>query len=429
MKTLYLDCGMGAAGDMLTAALLELIPDRDAFLEKLNALGIPSVRFNIEPAVKCGITGTHISVTVDGEEENEEMHEHHHEHEHHHHHEHGHHHHHHEHGHHHHHEHHHHEEEHHHEHHHHHSGMADIEHIVSELNVSEKVRQDVMAVYGLIAEAESYSHGVPVTEIHFHEVGTLDAIADITAVCMLFEELKPDEVVVSPVHVGSGQVRCAHGILPVPAPATAYILRGVPIYGGAIDGELCTPTGAALLKHFATKFGAMPIMKTDAIGYGMGKKDFPAANCVRAMLGESEDQTDIVCELSCNVDDMTAEDIGHAMDRLFDGGALDVFTSPIGMKKSRPGTLISVLCREQDRESIVGLIFKHTTTIGVRETPVHRYVLERSIETVSTPYGEVRRKVSSGYGVTRVKYEHDDLVRIANERDVAIDEIRKSITD
>ena len=411
MKTLYLDCGMGAAGDMLTAALLELLPNRDAFLEKLNALGIPSIRFNSEPAVKCGITGTHISVTVDGEEESDEMHGHHHEHEHHHHHEHEH------------------EHHHDHEHHHHHRGMADIEHIVAELNVSEKVREDVMAVYQLIAEAESHAHGVPVTEIHFHEVGTLDAVADITAVCMLFEEIKPDEVVVSPVHVGSGQVRCAHGILPVPAPATAYILRGVPIYGGAIDGELCTPTGAALLKHFATKFGAMPIMKTEAIGYGMGKKDFPAANCVRAMLGEGEDKTDTVIELSCNVDDMTAEDIGFAMDRLFDGGALDVFTSPIGMKKSRLGTLISVLCREQDKDNIVRLIFKHTTTIGVRETLAHRYVLERDIETVATPYGEVRKKVSSGYGVTRVKYEHDDLVRIAKANDKSMDEVKKLISE
>lgn len=430
MKTLYLDCGMGAAGDMLTAALLELLPDREAFLNKLNALGIPSVRFNSEPAVKCGITGTHISVTVDGEEEADVL-EHHHEHEHHHHHhhEHGHEHHHHHHEHEHHHHHHDEEEHHHHEHHHHHSGMEDIERIVSGLNVPEKVREDVMAVYGLIAEAESYAHGVPVSQIHFHEVGTLDAVADITAVCMLFTELKADEVVVSPVHVGSGQVRCAHGILPVPAPATAYILRSVPIYGGEIDGELCTPTGAALLKHFATKFGAMPTMKVSAVGYGMGRKEFPRANCVRAMLGEGEDKTDSVIELNCNVDDMTAEDIGFAMDRLFEGGALDVYTTAIGMKKSRPGTRISVLCREEDREAVVELMFKHTSTIGIRETKAERYVLERTSETVETPFGEVRRKVSRGYGVTRMKYEHDDIARIAKEKGIAIEEVKKLIED
>ena len=418
---------MGAAGDMLTAALIELLTEPDNFIERLNALSIPEVTFRKEPAVKCGITGTHISVTVNGMEENEDMHEHHHhdhDHEHHHHHDHGHEHHHHhghDHEHHHHHEH----DHHHHEHgHHHHSGMHDIEHIVEHLNVSLKVKSDILAVYGLIAEAESHAHGKPVSEIHFHEVGTMDAVADVTAVCMLMEELSPDEVVVSPVHVGSGQVKCAHGILPVPAPATAHILRDVPIYGGKIDGELCTPTGAALLKHFASRFGDMPVMKTQAIGYGMGRKDFPAANCVRAMLGEASDKTDIMLELSCNVDDMTAEEIGFAMEMLFEDGAREVYTVPIGMKKSRPGTLLRVICSEQDRENILTLIFKHTTTIGVREAVTRRYVLERDIETVKTPYGEVRKKTSSGYGVSRTKYEYDDISRIAKEKNISIKDVR-----
>ena len=421
MKTLYLDCGMGAAGDMLAAALLELLPERDAFIAKLNALGIPGVKICNEKSVKCGIVGTHISVTVDGMEESEEMHGHHHEHEHEHHHhddEHEHHH------------HHDHEHEHHHDHdhgHHHHSSMHDIEHIISHLHLPEKVQADVLAVYQLIAEAESNAHGVPVTEIHFHEVGTMDAVADITAVCMLMNELSPDEVVVSPVHVGSGQVRCAHGILPVPAPATAFILKDVPIYGGSIRGELCTPTGAALLKHFAKRFGDMPIMKTSAVGYGMGKKDFETANCVRAMLGETSDKTDVMLELSCNVDDMTAEAVGFAMERLFEGGANEVYTIPIGMKKSRPGTLIRVICREQDKEKMLGLLFKHTTTIGVREAVTQRYVLERSIETVSTPYGEIRRKVSTGYGVRREKFEYDDLSRIAKEQNISLEEVIERI--
>lgn len=280
-----------------------------------------------------------------------------------------------------------------------------------------------MAVYQLIAQAESHAHGVPVTEIHFHEVGTLDAVADIVAVCLLMHKLAPDEVVVSPVHVGSGQVRCAHGILPVPAPATAYILRDVPIYGGSVRGELCTPTGAALLKHFATRFGAMPVMKIQTIGYGMGKKDFEAANCVRALLGESADQTDTVLELSCNVDDMTAEAIGFATERLLEGGALDVYTIPIGMKKSRPGTLIRVMCREQDRETMLSLLFRHTTTIGVREVQTHRYVLDRKTQTLETPYGAVRRKDSSGFGVSRSKYEYEDLARIAKETGMSIAEV------
>lgn len=392
MKTLYLDCSMGAAGDMLAASLIELLPEPDLFIGELNALGIPAVRFKKEPSVKCGIVGTHLTVTVNGEEE--ESHDHHdHDHDH----DHGHH------------------------HHHAHSSLADIEHIVrGHLPIPERVKDDVMAVYRLIAEAESHVHGTPVTEIHFHEVGTMDAVADITAVCLLIDRLSPDEVVVSPIHVGSGQVRCAHGILPVPAPATAYILKDLPIYGGAVKGELCTPTGAALLRHFATRFGAMPTMRVQAVGYGMGKKDFEAANCVRAMLGETESRTDSVLELSCNLDDMTAEEIAFAAERLFEGGALDVYTIPIGMKKSRPGTLLSVMCRERDRERIVGLLFKHTTTIGVRQSELTRYVLDRTLTAVETPYGCVHRKDSTGYGVKRSKYEYEDLARIAAEKGLSI---------
>ena len=402
MRTLYIDCGMGAAGDMLTAALLELLSesDRKAFLEELSGLGIPGVSFHAEPMEKCGIRGTHMRVTVDGIEEESmdaHLHEYHHGHDH--------------------------------GHVHHHSGMHDIEHIVrGHMQVSDRVKDDIMAVYALIGEAESHAHGVPVSEIHFHEVGSLDAVADIAAVCLLMERLSPDQVIVSPIHVGSGHVHCAHGILPVPAPATAYILKDVPIYGGAIDGELCTPTGAALLKHFATGFGSMPVMKIEAIGYGMGMKDFPAANCVRAMLGETEDRSETVTELSCNVDDMTAEQIGFAMEKLFETGALEVYTIPIGMKKSRPGTLIRVICREEDREAMVRSIFRHTSTIGIRETSQRRYVLDREIRSVETELGEVRQKISRGYGVIRSKYEYDDLARIARENDMSVEEVRERIS-
>ena len=401
MKTLYLDCGMGAAGDMLTAALLELLPDPDGFVKKLNALGIPGVEFRRERAVRCGITGTHVSVRVHGQEEHEHLHDHPHDH------------------------------EHPHVHDHDHSGMHDIEHLVrGHMTLPGAAADDVMAVYELIARAESHVHGVPVPEIHFHEVGTLDAAADVAAVCLLMRELSPDEVVVSPVHVGAGKVRCAHGVLPVPAPATAYILQGVPIYGGEIQGELCTPTGAALLKHFADRFGPMPPMTVQAVGYGMGKKDFPAAaNCVRAMLGESADRADEVLELSCNVDDMTAEAVGFAMDRLFEAGALDVYTVPIGMKKSRPGTLIRVLCRAQDRENILPLIFRHTTTLGVRELYMRRHVLDRRVETAETAYGLVRRKVSTGYGVSRAKYEYEDLARVAREQGVSLTEAARLLEE
>ena len=324
MKTLYLDCGMGAAGDMLAAALLELLPDPDGFVEELNGLGIPGVRFEKETAVKCGITGTHLKVTVNGAEEGDGL-----------------------------------SHEHVHEHadgskHHHHSSLHDIEHIVrGHLCLPTSVQDHVMAVYGLIAKAEGAAHGMSVTEIHFHEVGTMDAVADITAVCLLMDRLRPDQVIASPVHVGSGQVRCAHGILPVPAPATAYLLKGVPVYGGSIRGELCTPTGAALLKHFVTRFGEMPVMETERIGYGMGKKDFEAANCVRAMLGRSEGSADEVLELSCNIDDMTGEAAGFSMEQIIAAGALDVYTVPIGMKKSRPGILLRALCHGTEKEAVI----------------------------------------------------------------------------
>ena len=407
MKTLYFDCSMGAAGDMLTAALLELIPDQEEFVAELNTLGIPGVTFSREKTSKCGIGGTHITVKVHGEEENEHMHEHSHDHEAEHTHGHGH--------------------DHGATHTHHHSSMHDIGHIVHELSVSDKVKRDILAVYELIAEAESHAHCVPVTEIHFHEVGTMDAVADVTAVCLLVERIAPDQVIASPVHVGSGQVRCAHGILPVPAPATAHILRDVPIYGGGIKGELCTPTGAALLKHFAARFGDMPVMKISAIGYGMGKKDFPAANCVRALLGETEDAGDRIIELNCNVDDMTGEAVGFAMDALFTAGALEVYTVPIGMKKSRPGTLICVMCRESDREEMVRQLFRHTTTIGIRENIYKRYTLERSFETVQTGYGEIRKKISRGYGVIREKYEYEDLARAARENDIAVSQVMAEI--
>ena len=392
MRLLYIDCGMGAAGDMLTAALLELMPNADEFIEELNSIGIPKVKYVKESSVKCGICGTHIRVFVDGIEEGQHHHGHDHSHNH--------------------------------THEHSHSGLHEIERIVCQhLNLPTKVKDDVMAVYELIAEAESKAHGVPVSEIHFHEVGTMDAIADVVAVCLLVNRLNVDKIIASPIHVGSGKVKCAHGILPVPAPATAYILKNVPIYSGAITGELCTPTGAALLKHFVNEFGNMPAMKTTAIGYGMGTKDFETANCVRVMLGESEDKSDEICELNCNVDDMTGEAVGFAMDRLFEAGALDVYTTAIGMKKSRPGILIHTMCREKDKEVIIKTIFKHTTTLGIRENKLQRYVLEREVQNIETDYGNIRCKISKGYGVTRKKYEYDDLAKIAKEMGKSIEEL------
>lgn len=384
MKTLYIECAMGAAGDMLAAALLELLPDRAAFLEKMNGLGIPGVTVSAEKGVKCGVAGTHFSVRVAGVEEG-----HHHDHV--------------------------------------HGSMESIEEIVNRLPIPSMVKLDVLAVYNLIAEAESRVHGVSVQQIHFHEVGTMDAVADITAVCLLMREIRPDQVIVSPISVGSGTVRCAHGILPVPAPATALLLEGMPIQAGNVQGELCTPTGAALLKYFADDFGSLPVMRVQKTGYGMGKKDFSQANCLRVMLGETSDQTDAIAELKCNIDDMTGEEIGFAMEQLLSGGALDVFTTPIGMKKNRPGVLLSVLCRAGDREKMARLIFRHTTTLGIRESLQNRYTLERRTEILSTPYGAVRQKISSGYGVQRQKAEYEDIAAIAREQGLSIAQVREML--
>ena len=387
MKTLYLDCAMGAAGDMLTAALLELLPNPDAFVEKLNALGIPGITFTAEKSVKCGIAGTHMRVRVHGEEESGQMHR----------------------G------------------HPHPGGMAEIRGIVNGLPIPAMVKLDILAVYQTLAEAESHVHGVPVSRIHFHEVGAMDAVADITAVCLLLRELDVDQVIASPVHVGSGTVRCAHGVLPVPAPATAWLLRGVPVYGGSVNGELCTPTGAALLTHFVTAFGEMPVMRIGAIGCGMGEKDFPQANCIRAMLGETADPADAVLELTCNVDDMTGEAIGFAAGELLAAGALDVFTVPIGMKKSRPGIALTVLCRPAARDRFVRLIFKYTTTLGIREKTCLRHTLTRSVETVDTPYGTIRKKTACGYGIRRSKFEYEDLAAAARAGGVGMEQVLETI--
>lgn len=431
MNTLYIECAMGAAGDMLSAALLELVDDPDAFVEKLNDVGIPKVKYVKSTSTKCGINGTHISVLVDGVDEALGLHNHEHD-------EHGEHEHHHEHAHHHdesnhHHEHHHDEHEHHHHdhehnHEHHHSSLHNIEHIVHDLKVSDKVKQDIMNVYTIIAEAEGHVHGKDIHDIHFHEVGTMDAIADVTAVCMLMEELNPSNVIVSPIHVGNGHVHCAHGILPVPAPATAYILKDIPIYSGNIQSELCTPTGAALLKYFSKSFGNMPVMKLLKTGYGMGNKDFSQANCVRVHLG-SEDTDDVkVIRLACNIDDMTGEELGYATERILSCGAFEVYTTPAFMKKNRPGYVLNVICSPDIKDKIVTAIFKYTTTIGMREYICNRYVLTREVKAIDTSYGAIRAKVSNGYGVSKTKYEYDDLSKIADENNMSIYELKKELS-
>lgn len=425
MKTLYLECGMGAAGDMLTAALLDLFKEPEQIIDKLNRIGIPKVKYVIEDSEKCGIKGMHVRVLVDGIEEapadmdetfahkemNDRMHNDHIHNDHVHDHQPGH-------------------------HAHHHSSMHDIENIIQGLDVNDNVKKNAVEVYKLIAEAESNVHGKTVDEIHFHEVGSLDAVADVVAVCYLIDGLNPDNIIASPVRMGYGHVHCAHGVLPVPAPATAFILQKMPVYAGELEGEFCTPTGAALLKHFVKEYGNMPVMSIENTGYGMGSKNFPIANCLRAYIGENADSDgmyekdkihDRIIELRCNLDDMAPEDIAYATELLMDEGACDVYTLNIQMKKNRPGIMLCCMCKQNEKEKFAGLIFKHTSTIGIREYECNRYILKRENIVIDTGYGKVQAKKSEGYGTKRIKAEYEDIARIAKETGLPISEVRKKI--
>lgn len=401
MRILYLDCGMGAAGDMLAGALVSLLSkeEQESFIKMINNIGVDGVKVSISDDAKCGITGKHFKVEIDGvEEHSHDVHEHEHHHEHH-------------------------------EHHHHGKGPfpKELEAVAEKLNCPN----DIQKVYELLAEAEAKVHGKDVSEIHFHEVGMKDALIDIASVVYLMNKLKVDKVVVSPVNVGFGKVKCAHGILPVPAPATAELVKGIPTYAGRFEGELLTPTGAALLKYYADEFSYQPLMNVIKCGYGTGNKNFESANVVKAVLGEVTDEliSENVIELNCNVDDMSAEDMAYATKALIENGAKDAFVTPVIMKKGRSGMLLTVLCSAIDKERFVSLIFKHTSTIGIRVKETERIILNRHEETVHTKLGDVRVKYSEGYGVKREKPEFEDLRKLAEENNISVAEARKIFYD
>jgi uncharacterized protein (TIGR00299 family) protein len=427
---------MGAAGDMLTGALLELTDAPEDFIQALNQLGLPGVSVQKQPAFKRGIVGTRVKVLVNGCAEESADAEYGHEHGHGHEHEHGH-------------------AEggggsghgHEHEHGHEHghgsarppahshgsrgggSSLGDIQEILYGLPLKEKVREHALGVYQLLAEAEAHVHGCPTTDIHFHEVGTLDALTDILGVCLLMDAIAPQRVIVSPIHVGKGFVRCAHGILPVPAPAVAHLLKGAPMYARDVEGELCTPTGAAILKYFGDEYGPIPDMTVERIGYGMGTKDFGTANCVRVFLGEASFKKgtnmprDEIVKLECNLDDMTGEAVGYAVQILLEAGANDVFTVPVQMKKNRPGTLLTCLCAPEAADGMAALMLKHTTTFGVRKTLCPRYILDRKVSLVQTEFGGVRIKTGYGYGVLKFKPEYEDAAQAAKSHGVSFNEV------
>lgn len=387
MRAIYLDLSMGAAGDMLSAALMELLPDQQRFIDEFNAALGGRVRLIAQRQSKQGIMGLHVTMDIGGQVEGEE-----HEHQ---------------------------------GHHHHHVGVSAINGIIDALPLPEKVRGDAKAVYAMIAQAEGAVHGQSMEQIHFHELGTLDALGDVVCVCMLMNELSPERVLASPVTVGSGTVKCAHGVLPVPAPATERILRGIPCQAGEYRGEMCTPTGAALIKYYVNQFEPMPTMRVEGCGYGFGTKDFGCLNAVRAMLGELERPVERVIELRCNVDDVSGEELGFCMGRLLEAGALDVWTQAIGMKKNRPAVMLCCLCHEAEREMLLRCIFQNTATLGVREETMGRHSLVRYTRTIETPLGEIRVKQAEGFGVTRRKIEYDDLAAIARRENISLREARE----
>ena len=384
MKTLYFDCPMGAAGDMLCASLLGLIDDKDSFINVINSAGIPHVKASYTERTKCGICGIGYDVEIFGEHEDEHMHEHHH---------------------------------------HHHATLVSIQEIINSLNLPEKVKADAIHIYTLLAKAEAKVHGCDMENIHFHEVGTLDAVCDIVSACMLMDIISPEKVIASPINVGGGTVKCAHGVLPVPAPATAELLKGIPMYKTGNIGELCTPTGAAILRYFADDFSTLPVISTDIIGYGMGNKDFETANCVIAYLSDESGVSDEVCELVCNLDDMTGEQLSFACDVLMDCGALDVYTQPIYMKKSRPAYKLCCLCRTGDIRKMAELIFKHTTTLGIRYSEYKRFTLERAFEKTQTQFGEISIKHSTGFGIEKSKPEFAEIAEIAKKNNISLGEV------
>lgn len=441
MKTIYLECNMGAAGDMLMSALYEICDKKEWFLYKMNEIFAPyHVTLSADSSTKCGISGTHMTVIVDGMEETTDGHVHLH------------------------------------------TGvphdanaphnaddptsgdLADVSHAhahdgknaashthadyaslcekIASFDLPAEVKEDVTAIYRLLGEAEAKVHNTTLEQIHFHEVGTLDALADITGCALLIGLIAPEQILASPLHVGNGFVRCAHGVLPVPAPATAELLKGIPFYSGSVTGELLTPTGAAILKYYVTRFFPMPAITTTAIGYGMGAKDFEIANCVRAFLGdtvsylvpeEEEEESfscdDTVLSISCNIDDMTGEALGLATEIFMAAGALDVYTIPVQMKKNRPGILLTCLCEPDDREKFTGLFFLHTSTRGVRYQLYERAKLESTFETKKTSYGNIRIKKSSGYGIEKEKPEFEDLksVVLKNHCALSVAEVTKSL--
>ncbi|MGA9074671.1 MAG: nickel pincer cofactor biosynthesis protein LarC [Candidatus Sulfotelmatobacter sp.] len=440
MRVAYLECFSGMSGDMFLGALVDAGVAPRLLEETVAALGI-GARLEVSRVVRSGISATKVDVYVDGEKDlpreqywerqttahNEHEHRHgHHEHDHH-------------------------EGKHSHQdaesrasrplphehsvsHEHPHShahgrGLTEIREIISAAAISETARKTALAIFEALGRAEAKIHNASVESVHFHEVGSVDAMVDIVCAAVGAEALRVDEIVCSPLNVGGGTVKCAHGTIPVPAPATVELLGDAPVYSSGVLAELVTPTGAAIVKTLASRFAAFPAMKIEKSGYGAGSRDFPGhPNVVRLTVGETASNavaartsSETITVLEANLDDLNPQVFGYVMDRLFEEGALDAFGMPVQMKKNRPGMLLTVLCKPEDAGKLTQLIFAETTTLGVRRRDEMRETLARRWEKVHTPWGEVRIKIASMNGtVTNYAPEYEDCRRIAAEHRVPL---------
>ena len=428
MRIAYIECFSGISGDMFLGALVDAGVSPQLLQDTVAALGL-GAKLEVSRVVRSGISATKVDVWVDGEKDmpreeywakQEASHSHahhdHHEHEH--------------------------SHEHHHshgessragvpaphEHSHSHRGLTEIQKIISAAQISESAKKTAISIFEALGAAEAKIHDVPVESIHFHEVGSVDAIVDIVCAAVGIEALGVDEIVCSSLNVGGGMVKCAHGTFPVPAPATVELLKDAPVYSAHVQAELVTPTGAAIVKTLAKRFSTFPEMRVDKSAYGAGSRDFPGhPNVLRIVIGEAaakmtgKTQSDTISVLEANLDDLNPQVFGYVMDRLLEEGALDVFGVPVQMKKNRPGTLLTVLCKPEDADKLTHLVFSETTTLGVRRREESRQTLARRWESVRTEWGEVRIKVASMNGtVTNYAPEYEDCRRIAEEHHVPL---------
>jgi len=346
MKTLYFDCFAGASGDMILGAMVAAGVDPDFLREQLSLLPVSGFSVNFETVNRSGLSATYARVETASEDKYRHL--------------------------------------------------ADIQEIIDRSGLSERVKQRAVQIFTRLAEAEARVHNEPVDHVHFHEVGALDAIVDVIGAAICFDFLRIDRFVCSPLHVGSGMVQMAHGRFPIPPPAVAELLKGVPFYAGDVKGELLTPTGAAIITTVCNDYGPIPQMRTESTGYGAGTREYPDfPNVLRVFVGETSLATDErLWMIETNLDDASPQIIGHVMDRVLESGALDCFFTPVQMKKNRPGVLLSVLCGPDEKEGLMKLLFMETTTLGVRSYEVGRRALERSAVRVETQYGPIDVKVA-----------------------------------